>query len=119
MSAMRCESKVIYDDLNLASEAAVRQLEDYRRRQRPYQCEVCGRFHLTSQPISGLSGISAEYIRRVAEMSARTEANKEKTENLVEYQTRLTLENAQLRERLHVLRGEQRALRSKRTRGRG
>lgn len=100
----RCESKVVYDDLARAADAALRQLEKYRRQQRPYQCEACTKFHLTSHALTGLDGVSPDYIRQIARLS-------EETERGVTTAAMLILENARLREQLRALRSQHRALR--------
>jgi hypothetical protein len=64
---MMCnDGKVAYSTLRGAADGALEQLEKFDRVQRPYCCEHCGRYHLTTQAMNGSATLSADMVRLLA-----------------------------------------------------
>ena len=66
--------KVEYATLRGAAEAAVEQLA-LGRVQRPYACDLCDRYHLTSQPLGREGTITTEMVLTLAKAVGAREAS--------------------------------------------
>jgi len=63
---MCADGKLQYSTLRGAADGALEQLDRHGRVQRPYHCEHCGRYHLTSQAMNGSAVLTADMVRLLA-----------------------------------------------------
>ena len=64
--AHTCARKVAYSDKATAKQAAKKFFKKTPVRQRPYECQICGAWHLTSTPLERMEDLSRKLSERLA-----------------------------------------------------